>query len=114
MKYDWPSRNAATLAVVSLTAYYSWRGISGRLVIFAFLVNILAIVIVSLVGGKNLRHRLALFVSMLCVLAGVTVSGEWKCNPRSVCTALSGIVLVVNIGSLCFLLWQVRKVSTEV
>jgi len=52
VKYDWSSRNAATLAMVSLAAYYLWRGISGHLVIFVFGANIVAIVVASLLGGS--------------------------------------------------------------
>ena len=113
MRYDWPSRNAATLAMLSLTAYYSWRDISGRLVIYATAANIVAIVIASLVGGKNLRRRLALFVSALCIQAGIVLFGELKCNPSSVCTALSGIVLAINVGALYFLLKPTQKVRIE-
>jgi|SRR5208337_4402216 len=113
MRYDWPSRNAATLAMLSLAAYYSWRGISGRLVIYAMAANVLAIVIASLIGGENLRRRLALFVSALCIQAGISLFGELKCNPSSVCAVLSGIVFAVNIGALYFLLKPSQIVRNE-
>ena len=50
MKYDWPSRSAATLAMLSLAAYYFWSGISGRLIIYVAAVNVVAVVIASLIG----------------------------------------------------------------
>jgi hypothetical protein len=114
VKYDWSSRNAATLAMVSLAAYYLWRGISGHLVIFVFGANIVAIVVASLLGGTFLRRRLALFVSVLCIDAGITFFSELKCNPKSVCSTLSGIVLVVNVGVLYFLLKPTQGFRIEV
>jgi len=113
MKYDWPSRNAATLAMLSLAAYYSWRGISGRLIIYVTAANVVAIVIASLIGGKNLRRRLAVFVSVLCVQAAISLFGELKCNPNTVCTLFSGIVFFVNIGALYFLLKPSQIVRIE-
>ena len=114
MKYDWSSRNAATVAMISLISYYSWRGISGRMVIFAAATNIAAIAIASWVGGKNLRRRLAVFVLVLCILASMSFFTELRCNPRSICTALSVVVLAINIGSLCFLLKPAQIVRIEV
>jgi hypothetical protein len=104
MKYDWPSRSAATLAMLSLAAYYSWRGISGHLIVYVTAANIVAVVVASLIGGKNLRRRLAVFVSILCIQAGISFLGELKYNPGTVYIALSSVVFAVNIGALYFLL----------
>jgi hypothetical protein len=114
MKYDWPSRNAATLAIASLTAYFAWRGHPGHLFDFMIVANILAIAVAFLFSERNLRRHLALLVSFLCIEAGVAFFDEFKCNPGSVCTGLSGVVFAVNIGALCFLLWPAQIARTEV
>jgi hypothetical protein len=113
MKYDWPSRSAATLAMLSLAAYYFWSGISGRLIIYVAAANVVAVVIASLIGGKNLRRRLAVFVLVLCVQAAISLLVELKSNPSTVCTLFLGIVFVVNIGALYFLLKPSQTVRIE-
>jgi hypothetical protein len=114
MKYDWPSRNAATLAITFVAAYYSWRGFPSNLFKLCFATIILVIAIVFVFSEKNLRHRLAALIALQCVGIGLSFLAEFRCNPGSVCTVLSGIVLSVNVGVLCFLLWPIRTARIEV
>jgi len=114
MKYDWASRSAATIAITSVAAYYSWRGINGRLLVFLFVANIVAIVIASIFSRKNLRRRLAILIALLCVEVGFLFLTEFRCCPSSICTAFSGVVLAVNVGVLIFLLRPIQSVSSEV
>jgi hypothetical protein len=114
MKYDWASRSAATIAITSVAAYYSWRGFSGHLLVFFFVANIVAIAITSIFSRKNLRRHLAILIALQCVEVGFLFLTEFRCCPSSICTALSGVVLAVNIGVLVFLLMPVQSVSNEV
>jgi hypothetical protein len=101
------------LAMLSLAAYYFWSGISGHLIIYVTAANVLAVLIASLIGGKNLRRRLAVFVLVLCVQAAISLLVELKSNPSTVCTLFLGIVFVVNIGALYFLLKPSQIVRIE-
>lgn len=114
MKYDWSSRNAASLALASLACYFAWRGFPGRWFVMIFVADILAIGVVSVVSRRSLRGRLALLVSISCVEAAILFWGEWKCSPVSVCTAASGLVFALNTGAICFLLWPTPLARIEV
>jgi NADH:ubiquinone oxidoreductase subunit 6 (subunit J) len=79
-----------------------------------FLAIVLAIAVASFVLGKNLRRSLAILVAVLCVEAGFSFVAEFRCNPDTICTALSGAVLAINVGVLVFLLKPVRGISSEI
>ena|ERR1035438_6935903 len=114
MKYDWTSRSAATIAITSVAAYYSWRGFGGRLLIFFIVANTMAIAIASVLSRKNLKRRLAILIAFQYVAIGLSCLAEFRCSPSSICTAFSGAVLAVNVGVLIFLLRPVRRISSEV